>query len=197
MAKDYMPYLIMGGLGLGALYLMTRPAAAGVPAAAPAQVTVTGPSDFIGLGTPGGTTQALIARAQQELGLPLSGLSVRGLRPEDLGLTTSWSHTSTGANVWDTWINTTIADATFVAIEGVSYAGSNFEQARITAAASVSGFWNLSWISGLSNQVYYEASPIFIDQNQPLVVSIIASGVATEEVALLGTVVEKSGLVIA
>jgi len=195
MAKDYTPWIIGGALGLGALYLMSQqqPAAARAPAP---QVTVTGPSDFIGMGTPGGTQQILIQKAQQELGLPLSGLSVRGLRPEDLGLTTSWSFTSTVANTWENWVNTTVADATFIGIEAVSYAGTSFSQARLTGGARVSGFWNLNFIAGLANQTYYEASPIICDQNTPIVIDVISNAVATDFINLIGTVVEKRGMVI-
>lgn len=199
MAKNYMPWIIGGALGIGALYLMSqqqapaaRVPAAAAPAAAP-QVS----GDFIGMGQPGGTQQILIAKAQQELGLPMSGLVVRGLRPEDLGLTTSWSFTSAAVNTWENWINATVADTTFIGIEAVSYAGTSFSQARLTGGARVSGFWDLNFIAGLANQIYYQASPIIIDQNQPVVVDVISNTQpATEFINLIGTVVEKRGLVI-
>ena len=200
MAKDYIPYIIGGAIGLGALYLMSQqqiPATGRAVAPTP-QVTVTGPSDFIGMGQPGGTTQILIAKAQQELGLPLSGLSVRGLRPEDLGLTTSWAFSSTAVNTWENWVNATVADTTFIGIEAISYAGTSFSQARLTGGARVSGFWDLNFIAGLSNQIYYEASPIIIDQNQSVVIDVISNAQpATEFINLIGTVVEKKGLLIA
>jgi len=197
MAKDYIPYIIGGAIGLGALYFLSQQQAPAVnaPVATP-PATVSG--DFIGMGQPGGTTQFLIAKAQQELGLPLSGLSVRGLRPEDLGLTTSWAFTSAATNTWENWISTTVADTTFIGIEAISYAGTSFSQARLTGGARVSGFWDLNFIAGLSNQIYYEATPIIVEQNQSVVVDVISNAQpATEFINLIGTVVEKKGLLIA
>ena len=161
MAKDYMPYIIGGAIGLGALYFISQQQAPAVtaPAVAPAAApTVSG--DFIGMGQPGGTQQILIQKAMQETGLPMSGLVVRGLRPEDVGLTTSWAFTSAAVNTWENWVNATIADVTFVSIEAVSYAGTSFSQARLTGGARVSGFWDLNFISGLANQIFYQMSPL-------------------------------------
>jgi len=199
MAKDYMPYIIGGAIGLGALYLMSQQqvAATGVPAAVAPATAPAVSGDFIGMGQPGGTQQALIAKAQQELGLPMSGLVVRGLRPEDLGLTTSWAFTSAAVNTWENWITHTVADCTFIGIEAVSYAGTSFSQMRLTGGARVSGFWDLNFIAGLENQLYYQASPIIIDQNTPVVIDVISNAQpATEFINLIGTVVEKRGMVI-
>ena len=138
----------------------------------------------------------LLAMASQQLGLPTSELVVRGLRPEDLGLTTSWSFTSTVANTWETWINTNVADNRFIAIEGVSYGGTSFNQIQIQPAASTGAYWNLSFVAGLVSQLWYSAVPVIVQQNQPIVVQVISNAVATESINLIGTVCERRGLLI-
>lgn len=143
-----------------------------------------------------GVVGTMLAMAEQQLGIPRSELVVRGLRPEDLGLTTSWNFTSTAANTWETWVNSTIADNRFVSISGVSFGGSVFKQARIQAGARTSGVWNLTFIAGLISQLWYVPSPIIIQQNEPVSIDIIGTGVATESVSLMGSVVERRGLLI-
>ena len=150
---------------------------------------------------PAGQMQAapqgdLVSMASQQLGIPASELVVRGLRPEDCGLTTSWNFTSTVANTWENWVTHTVADNTFISIQGVSYGGTNFAQARIQAGARYSGYWNLSFISGLVSQLYYEPQPIIIQQNQTIIIDVISKAAATESINLMGTVVQRRGLVV-
>ncbi len=92
--------IVIGGAVI--YYLMTRPPA--IPPAvapAPAQVGITEPGP---VAVPGvvktGIQGELMAMAMSQLGLPPSEIVIRGLRPQDIGLT-SFNHTSTGANVWD------------------------------------------------------------------------------------------------
>ena len=195
MAKDYMPWIIGGALGVGALYLLSQQQPPVTSTAQPPQVTVTGPSDFIGMGTPGGTTQTLLQMASQQLGLPQSELVVRGLIPQDLGLIT-FSITAAGAG-WTSVCNTATPDNTFISLEGCSYGGTVFSQLRIQAGSRYVEYWPLTFISGLQNQLWYDDSPSVAQQNQPIIIDAYASGAGTENINIMGTVVEKRGITIA
>lgn len=197
--KEYVPWLVAGGLGLGVMYYMaTRqpvPAVAVAPGAPPAPMSVPTYTGELSVGAME-ARNILLSLASKQLGLPPGELVMRGLRPEDLGLTTSWSFTSTAANTWENWITATVADNTFISIDGVSYGGTSFSQLRIQAGARYSAFFDLNFISGLISQLWYSMSPVIAEQNQPVIVDVISNAVATEFISLIGTVVEKRGLVI-
>ena len=186
--------LALGGLIVyGWLKQAQAPPTAIAPTAPPIAVpTYTGelPAGAAGLRTD------LLSMAEQQLGIPRSELVMRGLRPEDLGLTTSWSFTSTAINTWENWVTATVADNTFIAIEGVAYGGTSFSQIRINAGAATSALWNLNFVAGLQSQLWYSASPIIAQQNQPVVIDVISNAVATETIGLMGTVVERRGMLI-
>jgi hypothetical protein len=197
-------YAIPIGIGGALLYaIATKPQAPAtsakvVPGAEQAQMGYGIPS-FTGTPSVGMTSSSmtLLSIASQQLGIPPFDLVVRGLRPEDLGLTTSWNFTSGAVNTWENWVNHTIADNTFIAIQGVSYGGTNFAQVRIQAGAKYTEFWNLSFVSGLINQLYWDESPTIVEQNQPIVIDVISKAAqATESINLMGTVVEKRGMVV-
>lgn len=190
------------GLGVGALYLLSKSQAPPTTAK-----TVPGATQAVSNYIPtfsgemsSGATGApltLLSIASQQLGIPPSELTVRGLRPEDLGLTTSWNFTSGAVNTWENWINTTVADNRFIAFQGVSYAGTNFSQIRIQAGARYVEYWNLNFISGLVSKLWFDDSISIAEQNQPVVIDVISkAALATESIDIIGTVVEKRGLTI-
>ena len=198
--KDYVPLLLVGGIAVGAMYFISKkqPQAPVAPSAGVPQPPILSPT-FRGtpsVGAVAGVTD-IMAMAEQQLGLPRSELVMRGLRPEDVGLTTSWNFTSTAVNTWENWFSTVVADNTFIAITGVSYGGTNFAQIQISAAASTSGYFNLSFISGLESQLWYAAQPIIAQQNQLISAQVISKAAqVTESINLMGTVVERRGLLI-
>jgi len=189
-------YLIpIVGVGAVLYYLMTKEQAIVSPVAPVTPISqAVGVPSYTGIPSTDATSQ-LLALAEQQCGLSGDSVVVRSLRPQDLGLT-SFSHTSTGANVWDNFASTTVADCTFIAIIGISYAGSNFSQMRVNAGASYVGYAPLAFVSGLVSQVHFFAQPLTAEQNQPIIIDIIAKAVATENVNLMGTVVEKRGMLI-
>ena len=181
--EKYLPYIIIGGLGAAVLYyLSTKPALGG--AAAPMVVEVKP-----------GVQGNLLQRASQQLGIPQSELVVRGLRPQDLGLVT-WDITSVGAG-WTSVANTAVADNTFISFDGCSYGGTNFTQMRIQAGARYMEYWPLTFITGLESQLWYDDSPSIAQQNQSVIIDVYAKAGATETINLMGTVVERRGMVIA
>ena len=197
--KNYVPLLVVGGIAVGAIYFISRmqPVAPVTPSAGVPQPPILSPT-FRGtpsVGAVAGVTD-IMAMAEQQLGLPRSELVMRGLRPEDLNLTTSWNFTSTAANTWENWFSTSVADNTFIVIQGVSYGGTNFAQLRVSAAASTSAYFNLSFIAGLQSQLYYATVPVTAQQNQLIMGEVISKAVATESTNLMGTVIEKRGITI-
>jgi hypothetical protein len=205
--EKYLPYALLGIGGAAALWYFTQQQptpATGVPRAvaangqpyAPTPTVSSVGGSYIGLGTIGGTVNALRDMANQQ-GVPYADQVVRSIRPQDVGLN-NWNHTSAATNSYEAWINTTIADVTFMGIEGVSYSGTSFSQAQFNAGARTSGFWNLNQIAGLENQMQIMMTPIIVEQNQPLTVTVNANTQpATEAIVLIGSIVEKRGMVIA
>jgi hypothetical protein len=177
-------------------YLLTRQQAAPPAAASQQQGISVGIPSFTG--TPSSDpTGYLLGLAAQQCGLTGDSVVVRILRPEDLGLTTSFGFTSTALNTWENWVSSTVADCTFVAILGVSYSGTSFSQVRVQGGSSYVGYANLGFVSGLESQVYYFQQPIIVEQNQPIIIDVISRAIAGPEyVNLMGIVVEKRGMTI-
>ena len=183
---------ILGALGLTGLFLLLKkpvpviaPAVVGVPAIVPEAVPTT-------------CRERAIALAQKQLGLPIEELTVRSLIPQDLGLTT-WSLNLANTNAWNNGvINTVVADNRFLCITGVSYAGTSAESVRVRVGASTVANFNIERIAGITTTHHIDITPILAQQNLPVSVDVYASVVsATDNVILVGTTVEKRGMVLA
>lgn len=187
---------IVGAVAL-LYYLMTRPPTVAVPVTPtpPAAAPPVGVPSYVGVPAMDPTSQ-LLAMAEQQCGLTGESVVVRGLRPQDLGIN-NFMFTSTLVNTWEAWINTTVADCTFIAITGISYLGTNFSQLRVQAGAAYVAYPNLAFISGLVSAIYFFPQPIIIEQNQPIMIDVISKAAATEGVSLMGIVAEKRGVVVA
>ena len=143
------------------------------------------------------TFSTIIYLAKQQLGLPESELTVRGLLPQDLGLTT-WSLNLAAVGWNNGVINTAVADNRFLCITGVSYAGTSAESVRVRVGASTVANFNIERIAGITTTHHIDIAPILAQQNLPVVVDVYASVIsATDNVILVGTTVEKRGMVIA
>lgn len=197
MKTNQMLWIILGALGIGGLILLLRKPAPTV-AATPVEVGVPGVS-ALGVAPTVPTTcrERAIALAKQQLGLPESELTVRGLIPQDLGLVT-WS-LNLAAVGWNSGvINTNIADNRFCCITGVSYAGTSAEQVRVRVGASTVANFNIERIAGITTTHSIDIAPILAQQNLPVVVDVFASVIsATDNVILTGITVEKRGMVLA
>ncbi len=196
MVKNKTILWILGALGLTGLFLFLKkpapvvaalPAVAGVPGAVPA------PKEAV----PTTCREKAIYLAKQQLGLPESELTVRSLIPQDLGLTT-WS-LNLAAVGWNSGvINTAVADNRFICITGVSYAGTSAEQVRVRVGASTVANFNIERIAGITTTHHIDITPILAQQNLPVSVDVFASVIsATDNVILVGTTVEKRGMVLA
>ncbi|MHA1852600.1 MAG: hypothetical protein ACTSUF_03725 [Candidatus Heimdallarchaeaceae archaeon] len=191
--EKYIPYIIIGGVGLGIIYFLATRTPSQEQQPLETEIPV-GPAAMPGVIKTGIQGQ-LLAMASKQLGIPSSELVVRSLRPQDLGLT-DWNVTAAGAG-WVTMANTTVADNTFISFDGCSYGGTNFSQLRITAGARTAEYWMLDWIAGLESQVFYDTTPTIAQQNQPVIIDVYAKGAGTESINIMGTVVERRGMVVA
>lgn len=125
---------------------------------------------------------------------------IRTLRPEDLGLTGSWSF-ATGATGWVTYINSVvIANNTFIGINGVRNLTTTTPQAvtqiRITREGNVARYWDIQGINQFDNPEAFFDDPITVDQNTTIKLECYSIASATEKLVLIGDVVEKRGILI-
>ena len=146
---------------------------------------------------PPGCTGQMIAMAEQQLGLSRDQLTIRSLRPDDLGLGSTWSM-NLAAIGWNTTVNTTVADNTFICLNSVSYSGVAAEAVRVTAGSSVVAEFNIEQIPGVTTTHTASIPEIVVEQNLPIRIEVYASAVsATDNVIISGTVVEKRGMLLA
>ena len=189
--KNQTMWIILGALGIGGLILLLRKPAptvarAGVPTVAP-------PMPVRETGVRG----ELISTAMQQLGLPQEELTIRSLLPLDVGLNT-WTFNLPAIGGWNTVANTSVGDNRFIAITGVSYAGTVAEQIRVTAASSIVAYFSIQHVPGITETHHIDIRPIIVEQNEPIRIEIYSSAAAgTDEVSLEGITVEKRGMLLA
>jgi hypothetical protein len=139
--------------------------------------------------------------AQRQLGLTREQLTVRPLRPEDLGLTNPNYLTTMAPTAWTPIVSSqTIADNRFVMIYGVynNELVDELQAIRIRKAGQDTRDWNIIGINQLKNKTGYADDPLIIEQNTVVNIEGYArTGSTIEDFALLGVVVEKKGLVVA
>lgn len=190
-------WIILGALGIGGLILLLRkpaPIVAGVPARA---VTPEVPA-VAEAPLPAGCESEMILLAEQQLGLSRDQLTVRSLRPDDLGLGSTWSMNLASANAWNTTVSTTISDNRFVCLKSISYAGTAAESIRVIAGGSVVLETNIQRIPGITTTHTANIREVIVEQNMPIRIEVYASAVsATDQLIISGSVVEKRGLVLA
>ena len=193
--------LVTAIVGLGLIFLLRKNGngvgvsapTMGVPAGAPAGVVAPALAPL-----PAGCTGQMIMLAEQQLGLSRDQLTVRSLRPNDVGLGNTWSMNLATANAWNTTVNSAVNDNTFICLNSVSYSGTAAESIRVTAGASVVAEFNIQRVPGISTTQTIRIPDIIIEQNEPIRIEVYASAIsATDAVILSGTVVEKAGLVLA
>jgi len=198
MAKDQTT-LILVLLGIvGAFLLLKKPAVArarvpaGVSGIAPGVAPAITPSPL-----PSGCESQMIAMAEQQLGLSRDQLSVRSLRPNDLGLGSTWSVNLASANAWNTVINASVPSGRFVCLKSVSYSGTAAEAIRVNAGASTVLETNIEMIPGITTTHTASIPDVIVQQNQNITVQVYASAVsATDNLILSGVVVEQRGMVV-
>ena len=127
-------------------------------------------------------------------------LTIRPLRPEDLGLATpEWTFNIVTAT-WNVLIKTTIADLTWIGIYGLIYANSDTQsvtQLKVTSMNNIERYWQVQACNFTENSSFFFDDPVIIDQNTSILIEGygVADGTA-EKICFLGVVVEKKGLLI-
>ena len=198
MVKDNQMKLIIGAVIVGGvLYFLLKK---------PEEVVVRAPA----IGVPGvpvapsivpvrevGVRGQLISMAMQQTGLDEESLTIRSLLPSDVGLTT-WTFNLPAVGGWNTVANTNVGDNRFIAITGVSYAGTVAEQIRVTAASSLVAFFSIQHVPEITETHHIDIRPIIVEQNEPVIIEIYSSAAAgADEVSLEGIVVERRGMLLA
>lgn len=147
--------------------------------------------------------EVLVAKASRELSLSRAELTVRELRPEDLGLTREWTFNiaSTGATANAIINAVTIADNRFIGVYGVRYgqtATQQVNQLEVSRAGRTVRYYQIQGTAYTEDATSYFDDPFTVDQNTVLTMNAYATATnATEKLILLGLVVEKKGLVVA
>ena len=189
--------VILAALGLAGFFFLRKKAPVTVMAAPGALAGAVAPG-VAEAPLPAGCEGQMIAMAEQQLGLPRSELTVRSLRPDDLGLGSTWSMNLAVANSWNTTVSTTVADNTFICLKSISYDGAAAESVRVTAGASVVAEFSIQRIPGITTTHTASIRDIIVEQNENITIQVYASAIsATDAVILSGTIVEKKGLVLA
>ena len=182
--------IILGVAGIGALiYFLTRKKEETIRAApvAPAPVPI-----------PKATVEGKLKQmAMKELNLGEEELTVRSLRPEDLGVSGAWSFNIGSANAWNNIISASLGDNRYLAITGVTYVGSAITQIRMVLGGSVNEIWNIQAIPAMETPKYIDLTPTAIKQNQSISIDVWSTATGTESLVFDGIVVEKKGLVLA
>ncbi len=189
--------LVLGTLGIaGLFFLLRKPVVAAAPAVVPVGVPVAPTSARPAY--PVGCEGEMIQMAEQQLGLPRSELTVRSLRPNDLGLGSIWSVNLATAGAWNTVINTNVGDNRFICLKSISYSGTAAEAIRVTAGGSVVLETNIQRIPGITTTHTASIREVLVEQNMPIRVEVYASAIsATDQLIISGSVVEKRGLLLA
>ena len=147
----------------------------------------------------------VLARAQQQLGLPREEIILRPLIASDIGYSTpKFKSTITDAAAWNSLVTTyTIADNRFVCISGVfteEDSPTQIAHIRITRAGSVAREWNVQRVADQDDKQMHVDDPIIIDQNTTLSINSYCGLTATtgtaEEFGFIGCVAEKRGMLI-
>lgn len=142
----------------------------------------------------------IIKMAMKELDLTMDKLTIRTLRPEDVGLSTSeWTFNLSATGENSDQINQTIADSRFVLIYGVKISQSVAQvstRVKITRESKEAREWNVQGVNLTQDSQIFFADPVTINQNTGIQVDIFTNTTnAAEKLGLIGCVVEKKGLV--
>jgi len=142
----------------------------------------------------------LKAKAMQELRVSEDEITVRMLRPEDLGLANpEWTFNLAAADAWNTsMVTTTIGDNRFVGINGILVEESGAQaglQLKVVRMGQTKRYWHIQGANTLESPTIFFDDPIIIDQNTPLVIDIYATAVDADfRLCFLGAVAEKKGI---
>ena len=144
----------------------------------------------------------LTKKAVEQLRLPPDQLTVRMLRPQDLGLPNGASTFNVATANADNAIVSAqvIADNRFVGINGVLIGESGTSvvtQLRISRAGKDKRIWQIQDINFTESNIVWFDDPVIIEQNMPITINAYALATDAEwRATFLGAVVEKKGLLV-
>lgn len=143
--------------------------------------------------------QALISAASNQLKVGREDLTVRDLRPQDVGLGTSeWTFSVTAATSTNV-VGTSIASGRWLGVYGVRYAGAtqSVSELKVTKEGKDVRYWNVQGTAFLQDQTIYFTDPVTVKELATLTIAAYPVTTNTaEKMILLGRVVEKKGLLV-
>jgi len=138
------------------------------------------------------TEGQLVQMAMKQLNLSRDDIVIRSLIPQDFGLT-SWNFAVNPG--YNTIINTSVADNTFIALTSGTVTNTNIGNIEITAGASVREYWNMQAAGATTlAPTFVDSTPSIIQQNQPIIIRASAIAGATQPIIFGGIVAEKRGI---
>lgn len=144
----------------------------------------------------------LVALAQRELKIPFEGLTVRTLRPQDLGLANpNWTFNLSSSGENTAAVDVTVADQRYIMIYGIKYGGSAVPvttRVQIVNGGQTARDWNVQAVQLTEDSQLIFTDPVITKQNQTLSMNIFTDATnSAERIGFLGVVVEKKGMVFA
>jgi len=141
-----------------------------------------------------------IATAMKEGNLARDDLTVRMLRPEDLGLSNPEFTFSITAAQWNTsQISTTVSNNRWIGINGIileeTATPSAGTQLKFKLAGRDARYWQIQGINTTQNSTLFFQDPLTVDANTNITMDIYGKTTDTDyRLVLLGVVVEKKGI---
>ena len=189
--------LTIGTVGV-IIYFLTRRTGVRLPAVPAPVPAAPAPAPSIPAKPIPTTTEGKLKQiAMKELNLGEEELTVRSLRPEDLGVTGAWSFSIGTVNAWNNILSASLGDNRYLALTGLTYTGSAITQIRIVAGGSQKEIWNIQAIPAMETPRLIDLTPTVIKQNQSISIDVYATATGTESIIFDGIVVEKKGLILA
>lgn len=132
--------------------------------------------------------------------LPEEEIVIRSLIPQDLGLATPEWTFNIVTGIWNTLINTTIADETYIGIYGILYSMSDTQavaQLKIECMESDERYWEVQGCNFSENASFFFDDPVIADQNTNITITGYGvDDVVAEKICFFGVVAEKKGLLV-
>lgn len=133
--------------------------------------------------------------------IPEKMLVTRAIRATDVGLSNpQWTFNLTSTATWNTLIdNALIEDNTFVGICGVFYpmvTAQAVTELKIKRGGADVAYWDIQGVNHLEDARIYVDDPIIIEQNTRLTVQGYTISASTEAITLIGTVVQRRGILV-
>ena len=145
---------------------------------------------------------AELRRRALEGGIPPEELTIRSLRPEDLGFTGSeWTFDLTSADAFNTnAINVTLSNMRWVGVYGIMVGESGAQvsdQLRFTVNGRRTAYWQIQNANYLQDNSMYFEDVVIGNENNSFTVDIYATAADSDhQLSFLGLVAERKGMLV-